>query len=221
MDQKLNRSQKKLAVRLFNIQAIEFGYFELKLHEIFPGAPLSPIKINLGTLENKKGRLTDDPAEDVSKQILVSVEEAGIKFDLVAGIPRKAERFAEVIARLTGKPLLKLGKKIEGGKRKIDSIIAGEYHPRQKVLLIDDLITWADTKKEAIKVCEEAGLLIAGIAVFIDREQGGFKELERMNYNVCAAFKLSALLKYYLESGRITPEKFREITDYITENQFK
>jgi uridine monophosphate synthetase len=215
------RSQKKLAIRLTEVGAIKFGAFRLKFHDKDPEASLSPIYIDLRTPDNKNGRLTPELVRSIGEQIFNAVREAGVKFDLVAGHPRAGEPFAEVISQLSKKPLIKLGKKVEGGQRKIYSIVEGEYQPQQRILLIDDLITWADTKKEAIKVCVEAGLLIAGIAVLIDREQGGSEELRKMNYNVYAVFKLSMLLKYYLTVGKIGEIKFKEIMDYIAANKLQ
>ena len=48
-----------LADELFDLGAIQFGNFKLKLHEKNPNAPLSPIYLNLRTPDNPKpGNLT-------------------------------------------------------------------------------------------------------------------------------------------------------------------
>jgi len=137
----------------------------------------------------------------------------------VAGIPRAGEPLAKVVSRLSGRPLLKLGKKIEGDTRKIDSLLSRKYQAGQLVLIIDDLITQADTKKEAIGVCEEAGLIVVGVAVLIDREQGGSEELKEGGYNVYSVFLLSALLDYYVSVNRISQARRDEVIDYIAANR--
>src|SRR3989338_3367371 len=152
IEKRLTNSQKLLADAIFDKAAVKFGSFKLKLHEKNSTAPLSPIYITLRRPPD--GPLTDEDVEAIGKELYNLVRRKKILFDIIAGIPRAGEPFAEVIARLSGRPLIKLGKKIVGDKRRIDSVIGGEYRKNQLVLLFDDLITKADTKKEAIAVCE-------------------------------------------------------------------
>lgn len=214
----LTKGQQHLADMLFNRGAIMFGAFKLKLHEKNPDTPLSPIYLTLRTPENG-GPLTDDDVEVIGQELYNMVQRESVIFDLVVGIPRAGEPFAKVVSRLSGKPLLKLGKKIEGNQRKIDSIVSGEYRPVQLVLLIDDLITQADTKKEAINVCEEAGLKVVGVAVFLDREQGGSEKLRRMGYNVYIVLTLTALLDFYVRVGEIDSRLHAFVMNYIANNK--
>lgn len=214
----LTESQEQLAVNLHHLKVVKFGAFKLKLHEENPEAPLSPIYFSLRTSENE-GPLTSEVVEIIGQELFAVAERAAIKFDLVAGIPRAGEPFAEVVSRLSCKPLLKFSKETEGDRRKIGVIIDGEYHPGQKVLLIDDLITLAHTKKEAIGVCEGVGLVVAGIVVLVDRELGGTEQLKESGYDLYAVFPLSRLLDYYVRAGRISPEKRDEVMAYIAANR--
>lgn len=212
----LTRSEQ-LADRLFERGAIKFGAFKLKLHEKKPDAPLSPIYITLR--KPPDGPLTDEDIEAIGQELFAIVQKRKILFDLVAGIPRAGEPLAEVVSRFSGRPLIKLGKKIEGGTRKIDSVVGGEYQPGQLVLLVDDLITQADTKKEAIEVCENVQLVVAGVVVLVDREQGGTEELGKAGYILHAAFPLSVLLDYYVRVGRIDQAKRNEVMAYVAANR--
>jgi len=214
----LTEGQEQLALGLYDLGAIKFGAFRLKLHEKNPNAPLSPIYITLRTPENG-GPLTLEAVETIGQELFAVAEKAPIEFDLVASIPRAGEPFAEVVSRLSGKPLLKLGKKAEGDRRKIDSVVSGDYRSGQRVLLIDDLITQADTKKEAIGVCEEAELVVADVVVLVDREQGGSEQLKEAGYDLYATFPLSALLDYYVRVGRIDQAKRDEVMVYIAANR--
>ncbi len=212
-------SQKRLADKIFELGAIKFGAFKLKLHEKNPDAPLSPIYITLRRPPD--GPLTDEAVEMIGQELwAAAIGKIGtVKFGLVAGIPRAGEPFAEVISRMEDKPLLKLGKKVEGDRRKIDSIVSGEYSPGQRVLLVDDLITQADTKKEAIGVVEGAGLGVAGIVVLIDRQQGGSEELTNAGYKFGIPFSLPELLDYYVSVDKITQAKRDEVMTYIAANR--
>jgi len=215
----MNETQKALAIKLSEIGAIKFGAFRLKLHETHPDAPLSPIYLNLRTPDNKEGPLTEEMVEAIGKEIFDVVNSAAVEFERVVGIPRAGGPFANVVSRLSGKPQIILGKKVEGDRRKIDSIISGDYRPGQPVILIDDLITQADTKKEAIKVCEEAGLRVVGVAVGVDREQGGSEELKNMGYNVYTVFTLIALLDYYVHVGEIDQRMHTLVMNYLAANR--
>jgi len=216
--ERLTQSQKQLADKINDRGAIKFGAFKLKLHEKNPNAPLSPIYISLRKPEIG-GPLINEDIEAIGQELYTTVKKKKILFDLVAGIPRAGEPLAKVVSRLSGRPLLKLGKKIEGDTRNINSILSGEYQAGQLVLIIDDLITQADTKKEAIGVCEEAGLIVVGVAVLIDREQGGSEELKEGGYNVYSVFLLSTLLDYYVSVNRISQARRDEVIDYIAANR--
>jgi len=213
----LTNSQKQVANRIYDREAVKFGAFELKLHEKNPDAPLSPIYITLR--KPPGGPLTNVDVEMIGQELYAQVKKRKVLFDVVAGIPRAGEPLAEVVARLSRRPMLKLGKKVEGDKRKIDSIVSGEYRPGQLVLLVDDLITQADTKKEAIGVCENAQLTVAGVVVLVDREQGGSEDLGNAGYALHTVLPLSVLLDYYVEVGKIDSVKRDEVMKYITANR--
>ncbi|KPJ72603.1 hypothetical protein AMJ48_03065 [Parcubacteria bacterium DG_74_1] len=214
--EELNVLERRVAGRIYNRGAVKFGAFKLKLHEKNPDAPLSPIYVTLRL--PPEGPLTDGDIEDIGQAIYVMVQQAGVEFDLVGGIPRAGEPIAKAVSRLSGRPLLKLVKKIEGDHRKIDAV-DGEYAIGLRVLIIDDLITQADTKKEAIGVVEGAKLVVAAIAVLIDRQQGGTEELEKTGYKLLAIFPLDVLLDYYVTIGKISQIKRDEVMAYIADNR--
>ena len=88
-------------------------------------------------------------------------------------------------------------------------------HPGQKVLLVDDLITNAASKVETISVLEENRLIVSGVVVLIDREQGGRAELEKNGYACRAAFRLTELLEFYSRTGLINRDDYRRTMDYL------
>lgn len=213
----LTHNQQMVADRIYDRGAVKFGAFKLKLHEKNPDAPLSPIYITLRRPPD--GPLTEEDVEAIGQELYNLVVQKKILFDLVTGIPRAGEPFAEVVSQFSGRPVLKLGKKVEGDKRKIDSVVSGEYRPGQLVLLIDDLITQADTKREAISVCENAGLTVAAVVVLVDREQGGSEDLGKAGYNLYSVFPLFLLLDYYVVTAKIDLIKRNEVMAYITANK--
>lgn len=86
------------------------------------------------------------------------------------------------------------------------------------VLLIDDLITQADSKLGAVNILKSSGLKVHDVVVLVDREQGGAKKLSEAGYKLHAALKFSALLDFYYRAGKIDASKYRESRDYLKAN---
>ena len=220
----MTSDERALALNLFDIGAVKFGGFKLKLHETQPDAPLSPIYFNLRTPKNPKpGPLTLEVMGTIGQVINLTDFRLELSFDHIAGIPNAGNPFAEALNHAVKcddfKPFNRLHfHKEDGTQRRIGSLYGENFSPGESVLLIDDLITQAGTKLEAIKSVKQAGLKVAGILVLIDREQGGKQQLEKAGCKVSTVYQLSNLLTFYVEEGRITKEKADEVQAYIQAN---
>ncbi|MEK9183535.1 MAG: hypothetical protein AAB890_00490, partial [Patescibacteria group bacterium] len=105
------------------------------------------------------------------------------------------------------------------GRRKITKILNSyECVPDKTVLIVDDLITRADSKLEAIIALQEKGFIVRDVIVFLDREQGGADELKSLGYNLYSIFTISQLLNFYLERKIVNQETFNEIKAYLRSN---
>ena len=206
----LMEARKSLALELFDIGAIKFGAFKLKLHEKKPDAPLSPIYIDLRVLRSFPTVMNS--AVKVYKELL-----AGLKFDVYADVPTAVTPIVAVLSYETKTPMISPRKKEKehGIKRPID----GAFKEGQIALLVDDLITKADSKLETISALEENGLRVKDVVVLVDREQGGVQELEKRGYACRIAFKLKELLKLYLESGKISRQQYEQTVTYLDSAQ--
>jgi uridine monophosphate synthetase len=191
---------------LFEIGAIKFGAFRLKLHETKPDAPLSPIYVDLRILRSFPKTM------DTSSRVYQELT-SRLKFDVYADVPTAATPLVAVLSYKTGIPMISPRKeeKTHGIKRQID----GVFKQGQVALLIDDLITQAESKLETISVLEENGLKVLDVVVLVDREQGGVQQLESRGYACHAAFKLKELLKLYLDLQKITSEKYEQVITYL------
>lgn len=200
-DQKL-----KLAGQLLKIGAIKFGNFRLKLHEKNPDAPLSPIYIDLRLLRSFPDVI--DSAVEIYKQL-----SADFIFDIYADVPTAATPIVAILSHVTRVPMISPRKdeKKHGAAAPID----GVFTPGQKVLLVDDLITNAGSKRETISVLEDNRLIVSGVIVLVDREQGGGSELEKNGYACRAAFRLTELLEFYSRTGLINRDDYKRTLDYL------
>ena len=194
---------------LFNCGAVRFGEFRLKLHDTMPDAPLSPIYIDLRII-----RSFPDVMESVISvyQSLI----AQLKYDVMADVPTAATPIVAILSHLLKRPMISPRKdeKKHGIKRQID----GVFQEGDPVLVVDDLITHAESKMNAISVLEENGLRVRDVVVLIDREQGGTQELLKRGYHCHVGFGLGALLQTYLDSGKIDRSQHERTIAYIRDN---
>lgn len=219
----LTPAQLALAKDLFDLGSIRFGEFKLKLHETNPSAPLSPIYLNLRTSDNPKpGPLTEETMRKIGEVLNSLVCLSGISDRAhILGIPNAGDPFAEALSqqqkRMLGHTsLLKMAKDDLGdGMRRIGDIYEGKYAPGDQVILVDDLVTKADTKLEAIEKAEDKGLVVIAVVVLVDREQGGVQELRRAGYRVLYAFGLSSLLEVYAKRGLISQDQADKVMEYV------
>lgn len=207
--EKLTNAQERLALSLFEAGAIKFDFkkgWRLKHHEKYPDAPLSPLYIDLRLLQSHL-----KAKREAVSALIEQVE--GLTFDYIAGIPLSAVALASSTADRIGKPQItpRMDKKTHGEIRKIDGI----YQKSKTVLVVDDLVTTADSKLEAIKDLEENDLRVRDVVVVFDREQGGERQLADSGYTLHAALKIRPTLKFYASAGKITKEQLNYVLDYL------
>lgn len=206
----LSLNQQQLCDRLFEIGAIRFGDFRLKLHEKNPDAPLSPIYCDLRTIQR---------FPDVNK---IAVDNycnllKPLKFDLLAGIPTAAISLtASIRDRLeVGMVTPRTDNKVYGSGNKIDGFLESD---RGKIIvLIDDLVTKADSKIEAANILQEFGLVVKDVVVLIDRNQGGKEQLAQIGLNLHSALSLGDMMSYYLKTGKINKNTYLDTITRLDE----
>lgn len=223
----MERQKAEVARQLFELGAIKFGTFRLKLHETQPEAPQSPIYLTLRTANHptNPGPLTDEVVEMIVGLMINQIAEERIGYDCFVGIPEAGEPFADVLERIIGYNVnppqrLRLEKEqLESGKRRIGMAVTGNFKPGDRVLVIDDLITQADSKLEAIKALEAQGLVIVYVLVLVDRMQGGKEQLEEQGHKLVAIFTLDELLSFYVYEDYIPVGRADEVLKYVADNR--
>lgn len=200
----LTSSQKKLILDLFDNGMIKFGQFKFKLHDKHPDAPLAPFYIDLRMV--RRFPAVKKRVIDVYVELLKP-----LKFDLIADIPLAATPFAASICdRLKVGMITPRGdNKTHGSGAKIDGALPTDKG--KKVVLIDDLVTQADSKFEAAKILEDFGCKVKDIVVLIDREQGGKAQLKEKGYRLHSAFTLNQMMSLYKQVGRLKPEVYEDL----------
>lgn len=209
----------QLADMLLAIGAIQFGSFRLKLHETQPGAPLSPIYINLRTPGHPThpGPLNGRALELISKCMANLARDLRLRFDYIVGIPVAGDVLAdELLRQFPYAKQLHLTKiDFADGSRQIGTIIEDDFMPNLSALLVDDVITKAGSKLEAFAACDAAGLNVRDVLTVIDRQQGGVAQLHEKFYRSYSVFTIYELLRHYVNVGTLNANKAAEVTRYL------
>jgi orotate phosphoribosyltransferase len=204
----LTERQRTLADVLLKTGAVKFGAFRLKLHEKQPDAPLSPIYVDLRVLQSYP-----DALDTAVAALAELIESHGLKFTCYAGIPLAATPLVSVLSHLTRVPMVTPRQvKTHGSTESVD----GSFTPGETVLVIDDVVSHADSKLEAIGVLESRGLAVRDVAVLVDREQGGAAQLAAAGYTLHSALQLSRVLSYWQATGAIDGATLERVRGYFT-----
>lgn len=189
-----------LALALHDLEAIQFGDFMLE-----SGAQ-SPIYVDL--------RLFVSSPEALAKAARAYGELlSDLVFDRLAAIPYAGLPLGTAVALQTRTPLIYPRKEAKAyGTRKA---IEGRYHPGEKVVVLDDLISSGNSKLTAVQPLQAAGLEVTDVVVLIDRESGGREELERHGIAVHSVFRLRDLLDVLVQHERITRDQRAQVEAFL------
>lgn len=213
--------KERLFIQLFKAGAIQFGEFKLKMHEKYPEAPKSPIYINLRI--PPKGKLTEDIIVEIGEQLYHLACSLGLEYDYIVGLPKAGEPLAKAFTQTAleedGReiPILCLEKEEGEAGRKVTAKIHGEFEKGKIVLMIDDLITKANTKIEGAEALRQNELVVNDCLVLVDRQQGGPTELAAKDVSCATVFTMSELLDFYVKEGLITPAMREKVKNYQAE----
>lgn len=186
------------------------GEFALKIHEVKPDAPLSPIYVNLRNL----------PDEVLTKiaQVLAEVY-LETPQEFCTGVPKAALVITRKFSEVSKIPFLDVFEKIgQNTDRKIVIKEAVNPKPDTKLLVIDDVIAHGKSKLEALEAAKTVGFYI-NMLVLIDREQGGVEQVGKEGCKVYAAMKLTDILDYYMEKNMITKKQYEQSIEYLSKSK--
>ncbi len=170
--------------------AIKFGSFTLK------SGLISPVYLDLRTTISSPRLIYQ-----ISEAIIQAA--AQTSYELVCGVPYTALPFATAVSLQTGIPMvLKRKEKKEYGTAKM---VEGVFRPKQKCLLIEDVITSGQSVLETIRALEEEGLVVEDVVVIVDREQGGRDAIEAKGYRLHSLFTMRKMADVLALQGKILP----------------
>lgn len=194
----------EMANILLKIDALKFGVFKLSTGKA------SPYYIDLRVIPSFPDvfrEICDFYTQTITNEIRLK------NFKRIAGIPIAGIPFASQIAYNLKKPFLYMrkGVRFSGRERRVEGILASG----DKVLLIDDLLTTGSTLKKAADAVRAEGGVVTDAIVFLDREEGGMKLLEKNGIKLHSLLRISEIANILYEIGAIDQENLKTIQKQI------
>ncbi|MEM1610360.1 MAG: phosphoribosyltransferase family protein [Sulfolobales archaeon] len=229
---------RKFSIELYRSGAISFGSYRLRSGRV------SPYYIDLRVLVSKpellriSASLMLNMINSISpKPIkLCGIPMTGIvlvsAISVLGGLPgiyirKEPSIYKDIIrkAEASGLECLEHLKGMLGGLRGkahgISRLVDGVIESNDRILIVDDVITTGETKIEAVEILEEESrrrglsIDILGVAVLVDREEGGFEELSKRGLRLYRVIGVREIIDILLAEGLIGRDTAEKIYRYV------
>lgn len=197
-------TKQKVAAEFFDSGLLRFGEFTLK------SGIVSPFYIDLRKAQSHPGAF--HAITDAYSEMIADADDNL----LLAGVPEAGTPLAAAVGYKLERVLVQPRKVIKEHGTK--SSIEGDFNEGDSVILLDDLITKGDSKIEAIKQVEDAGLKVDRFIVLVDREQGGMELVREAGYKIDSAFTITDLMTRLLGLEKIDQKQHDSIIEFVKTN---
>ena len=186
---------------------LQIGSFRWKFHDTNSQIPNAPFKIMV-----RDAAVANPELRRLLSHILNSaIVKKGFYgcFDALADIPLAMTPVITTLSDRSSTPMVILDYK---NKR-----ILGAPKPKTKIIIVDDVLSFGDSKLEAIKLAQEYDLEVVGILVLVDYGIGTAQLIE-LNFNIKVASAFT--IEEFLETCRdvIPEDESKMILSWLTKN---
>ncbi|MEO8287865.1 MAG: orotidine-5'-phosphate decarboxylase [Chloroflexota bacterium] len=195
---------EEVVIGMFNIGAIQFKPVTLK------SGLVSPYYNNLRLLSSYPELL-----RKVARLMACTMEEAGVKPDIVIGIALAGIPLGVALSQVTGIPggYVRSEAKAHGTKQMVE----GAWSQGATAVLVDDVVSDGASKLDVIGYLQDAGLKVQDIVVLVDRGQGGPALMERHGLRCHAAATMEQVLDVLLKAGLIGDKEVEESKQFMSD----
>jgi len=194
----------QFAALLYEMGVVQFGAFKLK-----SGAH-SPVYLDLRRMVSDPSTLMNVAGEMVMRSV-------SLTYQRIAGIPTAGLPLGTALSIAMERPLIY--PRVEAKGYGTGHRVEGIYREGETVLVVDDVISLADSKLEAIAVLEGAGLVVHDVMVVVDRQMGGADMLKEKGYTLHALYTLTDLLDGLVKAELINPARRAEVLEWLEEQR--
>jgi uridine monophosphate synthetase len=132
-----------------------------------------------------------------------------LEFDRIAGIPYGSLPTATGLSLQLQRPMIYPRKEVKAhGTRRL---IEGNYHPGEKVVVVDDILISGKSAIEGVEKLESAGLVVEDVVVLIDHQSGGKDRLKKKGYRSHCVLTIAEITEILYESGRLNEEQYQSL----------
>jgi orotate phosphoribosyltransferase len=135
--------------------------------------------------------LSSDGLHAVAEALYERLAGMKINANLVAGVALGGCPLATGVSLMSGLDALYV--RPEAKDHGTGKLVEGAFHPGDRVVLLEDVITSGGSTLKAIAALRSAGLTVAGVIAVLDREQGGAGPIQQ-ECPFTALFTLKELL---------------------------
>ena len=132
-----------------------------------------------------------------------------LTFDRIAGIPYGSLPTATGLSLSLHHPMIFPRKEVKAhGTRRL---IEGNFHPGEKVVVVDDILISGKSAMEGAAKLQSAGLKVEDIVVFLDHEGGVKERLNQNGYRAHSVLSISEITDTLYAARRIDDQQLESL----------